>query len=86
MEFSDRIKSVFDVCDSDGSGYITVDHLKELARDHFGADNEEVIQRKKNTGVGGQFVYKKSHLFLFDEIKPVSHSFLNRIEIIIQHS
>ena len=42
VEFSERIKSVFDVCDSDGSGYITVDHLKELARDHFGADNEEV--------------------------------------------
>ena len=42
VEFSERIKSVFDVCDSDGSGFITVDHLKELARDHFGADNEEV--------------------------------------------
>ena len=42
VDFSERIKSVFDVCDSDGTGYITVDHLKELARDHFGADNEEV--------------------------------------------
>ena len=43
VEFSERIKSVFDVCDSDGTGYITVNHLKDLARDHFGADNEEVF-------------------------------------------
>ena len=43
VDFSERIKSVFDVCDSDGTGYITVNHLKDLARDHFGADNEEVI-------------------------------------------
>ena len=63
MEFSDRIKSVFDVCDSDGSGYITVDHLKELARDHFGADNEEVIQRKKIRG-WGVCLQKKSFVFV----------------------
>ena len=46
MEFSERIKSVFDVCDSEGTGYITVDHLKDLARDHFGADNEEVKRKQ----------------------------------------
>ena len=43
VDFTEKIKSVFDVCDTEGSGYITVDHLKDLAKDHFGADNEEVV-------------------------------------------
>lgn len=42
VDFTDKIKGVFDVCDSEGTGYITVDHLKSLAKEHFGADNEEV--------------------------------------------
>ncbi|XP_052765644.1 rab11 family-interacting protein 4A-like isoform X2 [Mya arenaria] len=41
VDFTEKIKSVFDVCDTEGTGYITVDHLKDLAKEHFGADNEE---------------------------------------------
>lgn len=41
-DFTEKIKGVFDVCDAEGTGYITVDHLKKLAKDHFGADSDEV--------------------------------------------
>ncbi|XP_052267224.1 rab11 family-interacting protein 4A-like isoform X2 [Dreissena polymorpha] len=41
VDFTEKIKGVFDVCDTEGTGFITVDHLKSLAKEHFGADNEE---------------------------------------------
>ena len=43
VDFTEKIKGVFDVCDTEGTGFITVDHLKSLAKEHFGADNEEVL-------------------------------------------
>ncbi|WAQ96398.1 RFIP4-like protein [Mya arenaria] len=51
VDFTEKIKSVFDVCDTEGTGYITVDHLKDLAKEHFGADNEEetVASSKQST-------------------------------------
>ncbi|XP_060608216.1 rab11 family-interacting protein 4-like isoform X2 [Ruditapes philippinarum] len=43
VDFTEKIKSVFDVCDTEGTGYITVDHLKNLAKEHFGADSDEEV-------------------------------------------
>lgn len=37
-----KLRSVFDVCDVKREGYITVDHFKNLAKEHFGADSDEV--------------------------------------------
>ena len=44
VDFTEKIKSVFDLCDTEGTGFITVDHLKNLAKDHFGADSDEVLK------------------------------------------
>ncbi len=34
---TDRLRAVFDLCDSERKGYITVDHFIDLAKEHFGA-------------------------------------------------
>ena len=34
----ERFRAIFDLCDTDKDGYIDVDHFKELAKDHFGAE------------------------------------------------
>ncbi|KAK2169910.1 hypothetical protein LSH36_6g14018 [Paralvinella palmiformis] len=36
-----RLRAVFDICDPDKKGFITVDHFVNLAREHFGAGDEE---------------------------------------------
>ncbi|XP_033745086.1 LOW QUALITY PROTEIN: LLGL scribble cell polarity complex component 2-like [Pecten maximus] len=38
-----KLQSVFDVCDVQKEGYITVDHFKNLAKEHFGADSDENV-------------------------------------------
>lgn len=42
-ESADKLKAIFDLCDEDKDGYIDVDHFKDLAKDHFGAESEEEI-------------------------------------------
>lgn len=37
MDFTDRLRDVFDLCDSEGRGYISVDYLIDLAKEHFGS-------------------------------------------------
>ncbi|XP_069124898.1 uncharacterized protein [Argopecten irradians] len=38
-----KLQSVFDVCDVEKEGYITVDHFRNLAKEHFGADSDENV-------------------------------------------
>jgi len=42
VDIREKLQTVFDVCDVEKEGYITVNHFKELAKDHFGADSDEV--------------------------------------------
>ena len=37
---AEKLKDVFDLCDVDGKGYISVDHFIQLAKDHFGIDED----------------------------------------------
>ena len=41
----DRFRAIFDLCDEDKDGYIDVDHFKELAKDHFGAEGLDLEVR-----------------------------------------
>jgi len=46
-DYINRLKDVFDLCDVDKRGYISIDHFVQLANEHFGtsgwdADNLEV--------------------------------------------
>jgi len=46
-DYTRRLKDVFDVCDIDKRGYISIDHFVQLANQHFGtsgwdSDNQEV--------------------------------------------
>lgn len=41
VDYTERIKGIFDACDTEGSGYITIDHLKDLAKDQLWAAGEE---------------------------------------------
>ena len=40
-DYMERLRAVFDLCDVDKQGFISVAHFVELAREHFGADDEE---------------------------------------------
>jgi len=45
--YTRRLRDVFDVCDVDKRGYISIDHFVKLANEHFGtsgrdSDNQEV--------------------------------------------
>lgn len=42
VDFTDKFKEIFDLCDVDSDGYIDVEHFKGLAKEHFGADGTEV--------------------------------------------
>ena len=37
----DKLKAVFDLCDDQDLGYISVEHFSELAREHFGVKKGE---------------------------------------------
>ncbi|KAJ8318956.1 hypothetical protein KUTeg_004047 [Tegillarca granosa] len=39
----EKLRTVFDVCDDQKEGYITTDHFKNLAKEHFGADSSEIL-------------------------------------------
>ncbi|CAG2248227.1 RAB11FIP3_4 [Mytilus edulis] len=41
----DKLRDIFDVCDEDKEGFITIDHFKNLAKEHFGteSDGQEII-------------------------------------------
>jgi len=46
-DYTRRLKDVFDLCDIDKRGYISIDHFVQLANQHFGtsgwdSDNQEV--------------------------------------------
>lgn len=43
-DYVDRLRPVFDLCDTEKQGYISVQHFMSLAKEHFGAeqDGEEV--------------------------------------------
>jgi len=46
-DYTRRLRDVFDLCDVDKRGYISIDHFVQLANEHFGtsgwdADNQEV--------------------------------------------
>ena len=42
VDYEDRLRAVFDVCDDRKEGFISVDHFVNLAKEHFGADGGEV--------------------------------------------
>lgn len=42
LEYGDKFKQIFDLCDLDKDGFIDVQHFTELAQDHFGAYGTEV--------------------------------------------
>ena len=44
----DRFRAIFDLCDEDKDGYIDVDHFKELAKDHFGAEGLDLEVRVRS--------------------------------------
>jgi len=46
-DYTRRLRDVFDLCDKDKIGYISIDHFVQLADQHYGAsgwdtDNQEV--------------------------------------------
>jgi len=46
-DYAHRLRHVFDLCDIDKRGYISIDHFVQLANEHFGTsgwdtDNQEV--------------------------------------------
>ncbi|KAL8593318.1 hypothetical protein ACOMHN_009971 [Nucella lapillus] len=45
---TDRYRAIFDLVDNDDDGYIDVDHFKDLAKDHFGAEG---LDLEEITGV-----------------------------------
>lgn len=36
----DKIREIFNVCDENQEGFITIDHFKNLAKEHFGTETE----------------------------------------------
>lgn len=40
LDPTDRLRDVFDLCDVDRKGFITVDHFIELAKSHFTTDDD----------------------------------------------
>lgn len=36
----DKLRDIFDVCDEDKEGFITIDHFKNLAKEHFGTESD----------------------------------------------
>ena len=39
-DYTDRLRPVFDLCDSEKQGCISVGHFISLAKEHFGANEE----------------------------------------------
>lgn len=42
MDGEFKLEAIFDVCDENNQGYITIDRFKTLAKEHFGTDDTEV--------------------------------------------
>lgn len=46
-DLTSRLKDVFDLCDTEGKGFISVEYLIDLAKEHFGSgdwnSSQEVI-------------------------------------------
>lgn len=40
-QYVEKLRTVFDLCDANKEGYITVEHFKNLVKDHFGAAGGE---------------------------------------------
>lgn len=41
-DFAEKLRAVFDLCDAERQGFITVEHFVELAWEYFGAENDQV--------------------------------------------
>lgn len=41
----EKLRTVFNVCDERNEGYITVDHFKDLAKEHFGQFGDDEVRR-----------------------------------------
>uniref|UniRef100_K1PLZ8 Rab11 family-interacting protein 4 n=1 Tax=Magallana gigas TaxID=29159 RepID=K1PLZ8_MAGGI len=41
----EKLRTVFNVCDERNEGYISVEHFKDLAKEHFGqfGDDEKIV-------------------------------------------
>ena len=35
-----KLREIFDVCDETNEGFITVEHFKNLAKEHFGTESD----------------------------------------------
>lgn len=50
-DYTERLRTVFDLCDEQNEGYITVDHFKNQVKEHFGDFGGEVGIINDNTPV-----------------------------------
>lgn len=41
-DYVEKLRAVFDICDTEKKGYISVDHFVNLALEHFEAERREV--------------------------------------------
>lgn len=41
----EKLRTVFNVCDERNEGYITVEHFKDLAKEHFGQFGDDEVRR-----------------------------------------
>lgn len=39
----ERLRTVFNVCDERNEGYISTEHFKELAKEHFGQAGDDEV-------------------------------------------
>jgi len=61
-DYTRRLRDVFDLCDIDKRGYISIDHFVQLANEHFGTsgwdtENQEVCLLLCNSFSGYIFVF-----------------------------
>jgi len=41
-DYTRRLRDVFDLCDVDNRGYISIDHFVQLANEHFGTSGWDI--------------------------------------------
>lgn len=41
----EKLRTVFNVCDERNEGYISVEHFKDLAKEHFGQFGDDEVRR-----------------------------------------
>ena len=42
----DKLRAIFDVCDENNEGFITTDHFKNLAQEHFGTESDGQVMNR----------------------------------------